>query len=659
MVSIGGSLGGSIGGALGGGLGAATATVRATIKVGMMGMPLRPDIEPLVQRVVVDNHVHLPDMFEITFLDESGSVVDDANLSIGTEVAIFGGAADSQSADKLIDGEVTSIEAICENLFIYTVVRGYEKAHRLQRARRSRTFVDMTDSAIARQIASDAGLDTGTIDSTNTSHNHVAQVAQTDWEFLKQRARENGFETGVAGGEFFFRRPPGMPEAGGGLLGAVGSAASGMVDSLMGDGPPTLTFKQDLVSFYPRVSAANLTPEVEVRMWDPKDAKVVVGKSDSKSVTASLPDKPADLAEQFGKGFLGLPISIPPIPGLPNLGQAPSSKAFLVTNRPAGWGSSASDSADEMAVGVAEHVASTFAEAEGLAVGNPKIKAGKKVTVKDVPKSFAGDWMVTNAQHIFDDERGGYHTRFFVSGRHDRSLLGLASNGATQDTRGTIPGLVMGVVTNNNDPDTLGRVKVALPWLAPDFETDWARVAQASIGKKYGTLFIPDVGDEVLVGFEFGDVRRPYVIGGLINGDCEHDWLSGAVKSMGFLTNVVQSGYISRQGHKLLFDDDGLPMGSTSAITLGTKDDKLGLKIDQVNGTIELTCDPAPPASQTPQGTLTIKTGNLGEIDIKTGSGGQINIDGGAQLTLKAMTSISIESQATVAIKGQMITLGS
>ena len=420
---------------------------------------------------------------------------------------------------------------------------------------------------------------------------------------------------------------------------------------------PRWTFKQDLLEFYPRLSAANLTPEVEVRVWDPKAAEVVVGKADSKTVTASLHDKPADLADQFGKGFLGIPIPIPPLPMLPNLGQAPSNKAFVVVNRPSGWGSSTSNSVDEMAVGVAEHMASTFAEAEGLAAGNPKIKAGEKVTIASVPKAFAGSWTVTNARHIFEDERGGYHTRFFVSGRHDRSLLGMTSNGGSQDDRGTMPGLVMGIVTNNNDDDSLGRVKIALPWLSPDFETDWARVVQFGVGKEYGAVFVPDVGDEVLVGFEFGDMRRPYVLGGLINGNCQHDFLSDAVKSLGFTSTVVKSGWVSRQGHRLLFDDDGGPTGSTSAITLGTKDDKMGMKIDQTGGTLKLTCDPSPPESQTPQGTITIEAGNMGTIEIKTGTGGQVTIDGGAQLSIKAQTSISIESQGVLELKGQMIKL--
>jgi uncharacterized protein involved in type VI secretion and phage assembly len=76
-------------------------------------------------------------------------------------------------------------------------------------------------------------------------------------------------------------------------------------------------------------------------------------------------------------------------------------------------------------------------------------------------------------------------------------------------------------VTDLNDPDGQGRVKVTLPW-APDpgggrYEA-WARLATLMGGKNRGSWFIPDAGDEVLVVFEAGDPRRPYVVGGLWNG---------------------------------------------------------------------------------------------------------------------------------------------
>lgn len=631
-----------------------TATVRANVTLEPLGRPLPAPAEAKLVRTVVDTHLHLPDMFELTFLDEDGDVVATAGLSIGTQLAVHGAAPGSSSTEKLIVGEVTSIEAVCEDLVIHTVVRGYEKAHRLQRARRTRTYVDMTDSDIAEKVAKDAGLTIGTVDSTCASHTHISQVAQTDWEFLKQRAREIGFEVGVTQGQFFFRKASGNTSMGGGGLLA---AAAGAAADLAGLGPPKLTFKENLITFRPRLSAACLTPEVEVRVWDPKAAEVVVGSHDAETGTAKLKDDPKKLANQFGDGFLGSLPKLPAIPGVPSLGPQPSTKAFVIANRPVGWGATTSAVADEVALGLAEHVASTFAEAEGYAVGDPTIQASKKVEIKAVPKSFEGTWVVTNARHVFDDEEGGYHTQFFVSGRQERSLLGLASVGATHERSAAIDGMVIGIVTNNNDPDDMRRVKVAFPWLAPDYESDWARVCQFGAGEKYGAMFVPDVGDEVLVSFEFGDVRRPYVLGGLINGKSKLDLGGPAVKSMGPLSRVVKSGFVSRAGHRLVFDDDGSPTGNLSAITLGTKGDKLALRIDQVNGTVTLSCKPAPPESRSPRGTLTIETGPAGTIDVKTGAGGTVNVEAGATLNLKAKASINIESDGMVQIKGQMIKL--
>jgi uncharacterized protein involved in type VI secretion and phage assembly len=83
------------------------------------------------------------------------------------------------------------------------------------------------------------------------------------------------------------------------------------------------------------------------------------------------------------------------------------------------------------------------------------------------------------------------------------------------------PGVHVALVTDNQDPDKQGRVKVKLPW-APDsgsssYET-WARLATLMAGAGRGTWFVPDPDDEVLVAFEGGDPRRPVVIGSMWNG---------------------------------------------------------------------------------------------------------------------------------------------
>ena len=523
-------------------------TVAPTVSVN--SIDLLPTVQPKLKRTVVDTRLHLPDMFELTFEDSDNSVIEQLMVRIGSLVEIYGGASGTPQAECLIKGEVTSIEGEYHGLTIYTIIRGYEKAHRLQRASRTRTFVDMKDSDIASKIAQEAGFMDTDISDTSTTHRHVSQISQTDWDFLRLRAQEIGFETGVAQGKFFFRKASSAkPE--GGALGAIGGAIADAASSLAGGGPPTLTFQQNLQWFRPRRSAANIPKDVEVRVYDYKQAEVVVGSAPLKTGTAKLDDDPDPAA--LASSFTGLPFPIPTlpqIPGLPSLGLMPSMTARVVCNRPLDWGSPTSSAVDEMAKGVAEHLASTILEAEGTAYGNPGIQAGKKVKIAGVAEEFVGEWIVTAARHEFESEIGGYSTYFEVSGRHDRTLLGLASLGNASVRPATITGNVIGVVTNNNDPDSMGRVKLGFPWLAPFYESDWARVVQVGMGKEWGNLFLPEVGDEVLVGFEFGDTRRPYVIGGLLNGKSQHPLLSSAVKSSGLSAQVVKRGIVSRIGNQ-------------------------------------------------------------------------------------------------------------
>jgi hypothetical protein len=214
------------------------------------------------------------------------------------------------------------------------------------------------------------------------------------------------------------------------------------------------------------------------------------------------------------------------------------------------------------------------------------------------------------------------------------------------------------VVTNVSDPDKLGRVKVALPWLSPSFESDWARVVQVGAGPRSGALFLPEVGDEVLIGFEFGDPRRGYVLGGLINSNSAYGALATAVSSSGAVT---ERGVASPAGNRLQFTDD-LPPGPPglppirSAIALGTEDDKLGLVIDQVAGTVTLSCNPVPPASRSPAGALTIECGDLGGITIKGGVGG-VKVETDGQLELNGKLGVKIASNALVEVQGSLIKL--
>jgi hypothetical protein len=603
-------------------------TVTPSIKV--MHLPLAGAAQEHLIRTVVETSLHRPGMFELTFVDRFGTILDLTPIAIGVEVEISVGSMPSST--KLIVGEITAIEGDYDNQVLLTVVRGYEHSHRLQKARRSRTFLDSTDGEIARQVASDARLSVGEISDPGVGHAYVAQVAQTDWEFLKGRAAEIGYDVRVVDGKFTFGPAPGMSSGGlGGVVDQVGSLLGGN----------TLTFGENLRWLRPRITSGGMVAETEVRVWDPDSVSCVSGLADLESATADLDDDPASLADAHGGLF-------PALPAIPLLGTV-SSNAFAVVDRPMGWGSAAQSEADAVAAGFAEHVASAFAEAEGCVINAPGVQAGAKVTLAGVPDRFAGDWYVTSARHEIDAALG-YSVRFEVSGRHDRSLHGLATGGRLdRRARGLIDGLVPGIVTNIADDQDTYRVKVMLPWLAPDFETDWARVVMPGLGASYGLVMLPEVDDEVLVGFEFGDPRRAYVLGGLANGNSALELGGDAVKSVGMGDLVVKRGLVSRLGHKLLVDDDGDGMTppSTSGITIGNADDTITIQLDDVSKKLTILCDAAsPPAA----------------IEIKqNGAGGSITIEqagSGGSIAIKSGGSVSLEAgQGELSLKGKGVTI--
>jgi phage protein D/phage baseplate assembly protein gpV len=566
------------------------------------GKALDEVLSVLMDRLVVDDHLHLPDSCVITLRDPSRDAVEKSGAKIGAklEVKVVAAGRVPAAGDALFVGEITGLEADYDPLGQRITLRAYDNSHRMHRGRHTEAYRDKSDSDIAKKLAQRCGLKLGQVDESKKVHDHVSQVNLTDWEFIKARAREIGFEVGVSDDKFFFRSP------------VVNTGAPGPGD-LDSKEPLALAFGADLLEFRPRISAAAQVEEVIARSWSYADKKAVIGRK--KTMAAS---------------------DAPGISSKPDVAAKFPTKPFVISDA----AFSTQDEADVAATAMARQITAALGEADGMARGNTKIRAGAAATVSAVSQVFCGVWTVTSSRHIFDQT--SYRTQFSVAGRQERSVLGLTSVGATSGTKSAggppIYGAVVGIVSDIKDPKGWHRARLTFPWLADDYETDWVRFALTGAGTSRGLLWLPEVGDEVLVIFEQGDVRRPYVIGSLFNGKDEpHD---GAGKRLYDSSGrSVLRGWRSRNGHRLVFQDG---WSGSDAIWIGTGDSKNKIVCSQSDRKIILHSD----------GSIEISGGG----DVSITSGGSISLEAQRDITMKAKN-ITVKGDVTVDIDSALITL--
>jgi len=580
------------------------APIATAVRIQVDGQPLEPAVEPSVLQVTVDDHLLLPDTFEIVLQETpEKDVARKAHLKVGTKVVISGRALQDDAPSPLITGEVTALEGVYHESKAPTlVVRGYDQGHRLMHARRSAVYRQQKHSDIARSIASRLGLQVGTIADSRDVFEYVLQASQTDWEFLTDLARESGFQVAVTDGTFNFAPPP---EA---------SSAPGAGD-LNSTNALQLVFGQNLKEFRPRVTAGGQVASVTVRGWDMSSKAELTSEQPASTTSVQLPDSPASIAAVFG------------------------SPSYVSGNRPR----TKQSVVEGAAKALAEQVGSAFAEANGIVDGNPRLKAGSTVHVSEVAAPFAGGYTLTHTRHIFDKK--GYRTQFEVSGRQERTLLGLASgSGGGGSQGGGMAGVQIGIVSDNADPSKLGRVRVQLPYLGHDFVTDWARVVAPGNGPNRGFVWLPEVKDEVLVAFHHGDVSEPYVLGGLWNG-------ADAPPQIDLDGGELQARqFVSRTGQKVIFSDKS----GSEGILISSADGTIQVHVDSANKKVVVTADGS--------GTVEMKTGGDFTIDCKgslkiKGLGG-VEISSPASTKVSGQGQLSLESDGVTTVKGSMVSLG-
>lgn len=587
-------------------------------EIKVAGSPLGTQQDSNLVRIEVDQRINAPSVFELAFRDPQMDVPPDA-FTVGKTVDISLHSEAHGGTRVLMSGEITSVDQeLSATGGVFTTLRGMAKGHRLFRERKSRVFVNQKASDIVRAVAGELGLTAETVDATTAVHPVTTQAGVTHWELLAALARENGMELLLDGTKLSFRKPP--PAASGG---------------------PELTWGENLKELRSSVTAAGLPSNVEVRGWDPKQKRHVVGSAQPTAVGVSSSPSPRELSS-----------------GLSNAGWSATGTAYAVQG-----------DADAAAKALGEELGSTCVELHGIAVGDALMEAGKPITLAKVGRHLDGTYVLTSVRHVYEAE-GAYETEFTVSGRADRSLHGLVT-GADGQARGSnggpaIHGVAVGVVTNNNDPDNLSRVKVKYPWLSDDVESDWVRMALPMAGNGYGAMFLPEVNDEVLLAFDRGDIDRPYVVGVLYNGKDKPKYPSSKLVKSG---KVLVRGLDTPSHHRLeLFEQ----AGDKDAVLLSTGDDKFALTLDKQNtkvlvhsdGTVEI--DAKQDITVATKANMKLDVTGSFEVkarEIKMTAQSGAKVDGGAgtaevsglNLALKGQTSGELNGGARTAVKGAIV----
>jgi phage protein D/phage baseplate assembly protein gpV len=545
-----------------------TASIPSTAVVKVDGSDLDAGARSSMESALVVDRLAMPDMFTLVFRDPDRDILGKAQLEIGKAIEISATSQSDDAESVLIKGEVTSIEADYDTLGARAIVRGYDKSHRLTAGRKTKTYENVKLSDVAQQIASDAGLSTD-VDETDGTVPHVFQVNQSDMDFLYSLAARAGFDCRVDGDTLLFKKP-------------IESADAPDEGEPSDAGGTTLVWGVNLVEFRARMSAVAQVSEVQLRGWDPKAKEAVIGKGTPSASNADLDLSPSDLADKVG-------------------GQT-----MVVVDHPV---SNQAD-ADVLATVRANQVGSAAFEATAVAIGDPKLKAGTPVSVSGVDPALSGKWVVSGSRHEFTN--GVYHTALEFTGRQDRSILGLVSQGTT--TKERYYGVVVGIVSDNKDPDELARVKVKFPWLADDAVSFWARVAAPGAGLNMGVVWLPSVNDEVLCAFEHGDMDHPIVLGGLWNGTDTVPFSYSDDLDNG---TVTKFRIASRKGHKIML----VETSSDSRIELLTADGEVDIVLDDKNKTLKITSSDK----------VTVEA--KGDVSLK--AGGSMKIEATGDLTLK------------------------
>ncbi|NEU81413.1 VgrG-related protein [Nostoc sp. UIC 10630] len=564
-------------------------------KIQIDEQPASPELMKDLLQITIEESLHLPAMFTLVIHNsyiptsdraENKAWRHDQLFKIGKKVKL--GFTSSTTLDNnfqeevgefIIEGEITAMEVhFNEKSEADIIVRGYDISHRLHRGRYNRSFLNETDSGIVKKIIQEVGIKPGNIEPTGEVHKYVFQENQTNMEFLRERAARIGFELFITEEKLNFCKPK--------TQGAL-----------------SLKWLVDINKFSTRVTSAEQISSVEVRAWDYTQKKLISGTAKKEKQITETGNK---LGSTTSNAFSNL-----------------KSPKMIVVDKPV----ASKKQADTMAQALCDELGGEFVYADAKAEGNPEIRPGRVISLEDMGDRYSGKYYVTETRHFFNQRV--YETDFSVRGLRSGNLFTTLSPEKRLQPSET---LLVGIVTDNKDPEKMGRVKVKFPTLTEEHTSDWARVVAVGAGPNRGFDCLPEVNDEVLVGFEHGDIHRPYVIGGVWNGkDAPPEKVSDSVTG-GVRLRTIKT----RVGHVLQFVEED--KGSS----------KKGIRVETTGGHKIYLNDSDRCIEIETTGGHKIKMDDMGK---------SVSVKSTGNMSLDAAGNIDITANGVITVKGAMIRL--
>ncbi|MEX2512684.1 MAG: type VI secretion system tip protein VgrG [Cyclobacteriaceae bacterium] len=391
---------------------------------------------------------------------------------------------------------------------------------------KNKYFIDKKDSEAIEEVIDTYGLEKE-VQSTTVQHKDLVQFGSTDWDFILTRAEVNGQVCIVDNGKIILKSP-----------------------SLEGEPVQTFHYGDSILDFDATIDARDQYQAVKAIAWDPSIQELLEVDAEDPAINGNGNLSPGDLATVIGLEHLML-----------------SHTGMLEQEELQAW-------AD------AQFLKKQLAKTRGRVgfMGTSEVKPGDLIQLEGLGERMNGKVYVSGIRHEINNGTWKTDAQFGLSPDWFSQTYPVNQIPAS----GILPaiqGLQIGIVSQlQEDPDGEDRILVKLPIISNDEQGIWSRIACLDAGNNRGSVFRPEIGDEVVVGFLNNDPRDPIILGGL-NSSSMPSPIPGADENH-------EKGFISRSEMKLIFNDDkkSLLLQTPAGKSILMDEDAGTLKLEDENG---------------------------------------------------------------------------